>query len=536
MDGSGNFEWVNEGFTSLYGLTFEQFLLKRGGNIFECANTEEILNQLNKCISEKETVSYEFHYVYENGNHVWAQTTITPILNDDGEIAKLIAIDSDITNLKNAEQEILKHKSEIEAQRDYSEKQKEYIELQNIELEKHHSNLEQLVNERTAELELAKNHAEESDRLKSAFLANMSHEIRTPMNAIVGFSNFLKDADLTIEEKEEYVHQINSNSDTLLHLIDDILDLSKIEAGQLTINNKSFDINKLLTNLDEVFHEKLNKQYNKNIQLRLVQGYNESSLDIFSDQLRVQQIISNLIDNAIKFTDSGYVEYGYLLIEDANKPRISIYVKDTGIGLSPDQISHIFNRFTKVENFKKFYRGTGLGLAICKNLANLLSGEIAVESELGKGSTFYFTLPFNNIKSIPDTKTKSESKQVSNYNWSGKTILIAEDEKSNFRLLEVMLNKTNLIIIHAVDGIDAIQKFENNAIDLILMDIKMPIMNGLDATREIKKRKSTVPIVAQTAYAMQDDEKMSINAGCNEYISKPITQQKLFSLLSKYLS
>jgi len=225
-----------------------------------------------------------------------------------------------------------------------------------------------------------------------------------------------------------------------------------------------------------------------------------------------------------------------LLDEDNKNPRIKFYVKDTGIGLSPDQISHIFDRFTKVENFKKFYRGTGLGLAICKNLANLLNGEIGVESEPEKGSTFYFTLPLANTGIISDSKTTVDSKQVSNHNWSGKTILIAEDEKSNFRLLQAMLNKTNLNIIHAVDGFDAIQKFENNPIDLILMDIKMPVMDGLEATREIKKRKSSIPIIAQTAYAMQDDEKMSLDAGCDEYISKPITQQKLFSLLSKYLS
>ena len=536
MDGQGNFEWVNEGFTYMYGLTFDEFLAKRGRNIFECTSTPEILRELTKCITEKETVTYEFHYKDGLNKNVWAQTTITPILDEKNNIVKLIAIDSDITSLKIAEQEIFQHKTEIEAQRDYTKQQNEFIEQQNIELEKHRTNLEQLVLERTSELEIAKEHAEESDRLKSAFLANMSHEIRTPMNAIVGFSNLLKQSEIAKEEKEEFIQQITLNSNTLLNLIDDILNISKIEAGLLTITKKSFNINKLLSNLFEVFSEQKNNLYNKPIDLKLVLGVNDPNFEIYSDSLRIQQVITNLVDNALKFTDKGCIEYGYFLINEANASILKFYVKDTGIGLEDKQRDQIFNRFIKIENYQKLYRGAGLGLAICKNLVSLLDGEIYVESEFNVGSVFYFTIPIIiNLEDKKEINSNSELKNEFYYSWPGKTVLIAEDENSNFRLLQVILKNSNLTIIRAFDGNDAVVKFENNTIDLILMDIKMPVMDGLEATRLIRQTNLTVPIIAQTAYAMQDDEKLGLEAGCTEYISKPIRPDNLLHLLNKYL-
>jgi PAS domain S-box-containing protein len=535
MDSQGNFEWVNEGFTNLYGLRFEEFLNKRGENIFECTSSPEILRELHKCINEKKTISYEFFYEDDADKKIWAQTTITPILDERNNIVNLIAIDSDITKLKLAEQEIIQHKSEIEAQRDFSEQQKEFIEQQNRELEKHRTRLEQLVRERTSELEIAKEHAIESDRLKSAFLANMSHEIRTPMNAIIGFSNLLKDPEITKEEKDEFTHQITLNSNTLLQLIDDIIDISKIEAGQLIFEKKYFNVNSLLKELLVTFLQKKNSIYNKEIDLRLQPEIENSSFIIFTDPLRLQQVISNLVDNALKFTDQGFVEIGYTLEENSSFPMIRFYVKDSGIGLTQEQQKLIFNRFTKIENDKnKLYRGTGLGLVISKNIVTLLGGQIYVESELNQGSNFNFTIPNNNDFGETEIKVANPTKAFE-YNWIGKTILIAEDEKSNFRFLEVLLKRTNVNIIRAVNGLEAIYFFKNDKIDLILMDIKMPVMDGLEATREIKKLNRDIPIIALTAYAMQNDSNICLDAGCNDYVSKPISSDKLFLVVDKYL-
>jgi PAS domain S-box-containing protein len=535
MDSDGNYEWINEGFTNMYGLSFDDLIGEKGKSIFEITNSIEVLREIHHCISEKETVSYEALYDRDPENKVWTQTTLTPILNEKKEIVKLISIDSDITNLKIAEQEIIQQKSEIEAQQEFTEKQKDLIEQQNRELEKHRTRLEQLVHERTAELEVAKEHAEESDKLKSAFLANMSHEIRTPMNAIIGFSNLLKEPDLTPEFKEEFIQQIAHNSNTLLQLIDDIIDISKIEAGQLSIDKKAFDINSLLYEILITFSQKKNTFYSKNVDLKLKTEIENSAFIIYSDPFRIQQVISNLLDNALKYTDEGFVEFGYSIEKNSNVQQIKFYVKDCGIGLSHDQQKFIFNRFTKIENDKsKLYRGAGLGLVISKNLVELLGGQIFVESELNQGSIFYFTVP--NYNSAIENKTRG-SNQIhgQEFNWANKTVLIAEDEKSNFRFLEVLLKKTHINIIPATNGLEAIDAFKNNKIDLILMDIKMPIMDGLDATRAIKKLNGEIPIIALTAYAMQNDSDVCKEAGCNSYISKPVSQDKLFSTINKFL-
>ncbi|MHC1703295.1 MAG: response regulator [Tenuifilaceae bacterium] len=536
MDSKGNFEWVNEGFTHLYGLTLNEFLVKRGKNIFDCTSDPEIISQLNKCIREKKTINYEFFYKTEAGKNVWVQTTITPIIDDNNLIDKLIAIDSDITKLKLAEEEIIQHKNELETHRDFTEQQKMFIEQQNVELEQHRTRLEDLVRERTSELVIAKEHAEESDRLKSAFLANMSHEIRTPMNAIIGFSNLLNSSEISEAEKEEFTQQIALNSTTLLQLIDDIIDVAKIESGQLTVQKKNFDINSVLSEIYTVFSKKKDSIYNKEIELRLKVGSENSPFIVYSDPLRIQQVISNLVDNALKFTDHGFVEFGYVIENKVEGSLVKFYVKDTGIGLSNDQQKLIFNRFTKVENDKnKLYRGTGLGLVISKNVVNLLGGQINVESEPNRGSTFYFTIP-NNKQSEDANPKKENIIKLQTPNWSNKTILIAEDENSNFRYLEVLLKKTNVKILRAQNGNEAIDVFMKNRIDLVLMDIKMPIMDGLEATREIKKINDDVPIIAQTAYAMQNDDTNCIEAGCSDYISKPIRPERLMPLLEKFLS
>jgi len=522
MDNEGHLLWVNDGLTRLYGYTKEEFYASQLTDIYEASSASKIGAAIQECIENKHSVEYESTAKTKFGNIIYIQTTITPILNSAGEIEKLVAIDSNITKLKEAEYEIIQKNEEITSQKE--------------EIENHRNHLERIVNERTIQLEISKNKAEESDRLKSAFLANMSHEIRTPMNAIIGFSSLLKAQDVNEIDKEEIINLIVNNGNSLLQLIDDIIDTAKIEAGQMTIKKKQCDINQLLTELHIIFQQKKTTLGLTDLDLRMKLGFDSPSFYIHTDPFRVQQVITNLIDNALKFTENGFVEFGYIIDSSQPMPNIKFYVKDTGIGLTQEEQKLIFARFAKIENNNtKLYRGAGLGLAICNSIAKLLDGEIYVESEKNHGSTFFFTIPIEVIVSQKE-RIKSTQKNFMEYNWTGKTLLVAEDEDSNYRLIEVLLKGTNVRILRAENGKEAIEKFSENSIDLVLMDIKMPVMDGLKATQEIKKISRDIPIIAQTAYAMENDEKICLESGCDDYISKPILQDKLFEMLNKYLS
>jgi len=408
--------------------------------------------------------------------------------------------------------------------------QNEEIKSQKDELENHRNHLEKLIEERTLELKIAKEKAEESDRLKSSFLANMSHEIRTPMNAIIGFTNLLDEPHYEHTDKNEFKKHITHNCYTLLHLIDDIIDIAKIEAGQLKIKKRNSNINTILQELLDTFNTHKLAIQKEHIKISIKNSPDDTQISLYTDPVRLQQILSNLIDNALKYTESGKIEFGYIL-EDK---LIKFYVSDTGIGLSADQQKRIFNRFIKLEdNKEKLYRGAGLGLAISKNLVSLLGGEIGVKSELHVGSTFYFTIP--NIKDLDATVQLSPPEKKTPY-WPGKTILIAEDENSNFAYFKMLLSKTKANILHAITGNEAIELTNNQSVDVVLMDIKMPEMDGLEATRIIKSKNKNLPIIATTAFAMEDDDKTCLEAGCDTYISKPINEEKLLETIGRFLN
>ncbi len=429
---------------------------------------------------------------------------------------------------------ILEMNEELRQQKEEIASQAELLTATNKELEKHQLHLELLVKERTAELEIAKDKAEESDRLKSAFLANMSHEVRTPMNAIIGFSSLLDDDELTEKEKKEYIRHIIINSNSLLHLIEDIVNVSIIESGELNIFKQNININKLFDDLIQVYALKIESIKEKEIEINHnITEINKPFL-LFTDGTRLQQILTNLIENAIKFTEKGTIKIGYEQVVNQNKKYIRFFVSDTGIGMTEKQKGILFKRFSKADESKeKLYRGAGLGLNLCKNLVELLGGKIWAESEFNHGSTFFFELPFeiSDTDYAPGMNLKDMQQNMAD----GKTILIAEDEESNFKLLEAILSKTNTKILHANNGQEAIEMVKNNHIDLILMDIKMPVMNGLEATKIIKSMGLNIPIIAQTAFAFETDEKTSYNSGCDAYISKPILHPKLMDLLAQFL-
>jgi signal transduction histidine kinase len=417
---------------------------------------------------------------------------------------------------------------EYYARRDFFLNQK--IDLQKDAVEEINRNLEIIVEERTKELVEAKNKAEQSDRLKSAFLANMSHEIRTPMNAIIGFANFLTEAE-DEEERIECCQLIIENGNHLLSLINDIIDISKIEAGMLELSKSEFVLNDLIQEVLRIFQNDQNVKI-KDLKISCNNGLDSTDSIIYSDRKRLKQILINLINNACKFTDQGYVEFGYNL----HSELLIFYVKDTGRGIELEKQKFIFERFMQgaLDNTPD-HDGSGLGLAISKSFVKLFGGEIWFESEKGIGSVFYFTLQFD--RGIGSTYNQDKIKfEIMDDKWKDKVILIAEDVATNYILLQKFLRKTGATLIWAKNGQEAVDECRtNNNIDLVLMDIRMPIMNGIDATKQIKAINIDLPVIAQTAYAMDGDGERSRQAGCDDYISKPIILSEFMAMIEKYL-
>jgi signal transduction histidine kinase len=401
----------------------------------------------------------------------------------------------------------------------------EYIAL-NEEL-KNGLNRIQKINE---ELVISKIKAEESDKLKSAFLANMSHEIRTPLNGIMGFSSLLKDPDLPREKAERFIHIIDSSGQQLLNIINDILDISKIEAGQMSISLEVANVNEILQELLQQFTIEAES---KNLNLILNSDHLDENIVIHTDENRLRQVFCNLLSNAIKFTSKGKIEFG-LSMKDH---QIEFYVKDSGIGIALDDQSIIFEPFRKLESTKsQLYGGTGLGLAISKAWVEKLGGNLRLQSDPNQGSTFLFTIPYpENTESNNQTFTQSTSSPVDNS--KQKTVLVAEDEIFNFYYIEELLKPLKVKTLHAKNGLEAVEMAKSNPeISLILMDIRMPEMDGLEATRLIKKMRPLLPVIAQTAYASIEDRENAKASGFDYYLSKPIVRELFTEVIGKYLN
>lgn len=368
------------------------------------------------------------------------------------------------------------------------------------------------------ELRNAKNKAEESDRLKSAFLANMSHEIRTPLNAIVGFSTLLTQIE-SDEEKDEYINIINSNNELLLQLINDVLDLAKIEAGTLEFIESEVNVNQLLSDIEQTSRIKAASGVEVSFDNKL------PYCTLHTDKNRLAQVITNFINNAIKFTETGSIRFGYRY---QNK-ELYFYVSDTGCGIAEDEKERIFSRFVKLNSFAQ---GTGLGLSICQMILKKMGGTIGVESIQGKGSTFWFTLPETIISKTKTVEKKPEQTAILS-NKGKATLLIAEDNESNFILIGTILKEYNLI--HARNGLEAVELYHLYHPDMILMDLKMPIMDGYEATAKIREENKDIPIIAVTAFAFAEDEQRVKQSGFDGYASKPIKANELKQIINKYL-
>ena len=443
----------------------------------EHENAEKFHRDDLELIRTRERMEMQETYVTATGETRIVQTlkTLVPL---EGRAPLIIGISWDITNMQNIEQELVQ----------------------------------------------ARIKAEQSDRLKTAFLANMSHEIRTPLNAIVGFSRLMTIAD-NAEDEKLYSDIINQNSEILLQLINDILDLAKIEAGTLEYIRYPMDLGELCRNVYEMHKDRVQTG------VVLILDNKDTSLIINEDQNRIMQVVTNLITNAIKFTFKGEIRFGFEVREE----YIDFYVKDTGMGISEEKIKMIFERFVKLNTF---VQGTGLGLAICRVIVEKLGGEITAESKLNEGSTFRFTIPYKAGKKCPESEKATKCPESGSTEprkvLQRRTVLVAEDVDSNFLLLKTLLGK-RCNLLWAKNGEDAVNQFKEHQPDLILMDIKMPHMDGLEATRLIRSYSKEVPIVALTAFAFESDKDRAIEAGCDDFLTKPVSQNALEKVLDKYV-
>ena len=425
------------------------------------------------------------------------------------------------------------------------------LDSRNNEIAEANINLETKVVERTIELVQAKEHAEQSDKLKTAFLTNMSHEIRTPMNGILGFAQLLKKPGLAGEKQQEYIEIIKVSSDRMLNIINDIVDISKIEAGINDINITESDINEQTDFIYSFFKPQAQI---KGLAFSCKNGLPSNEAVISTDNEKLYAILTNLVKNAIKFSDSGSIEFGYNLVQTKHAlsqketeteaetrhalPLLQFYVKDTGIGIPADRQQAIFDRFVQADIADVMaFQGAGLGLSISKAYVEMLGGKIWVESEEGKGSTFYFTIPYNSVKGknaeIVEVLPIDEPE---NYKRNLK-ILIAEDDFTSGVFINLALKGFGKQILQVTTGLAAVETIRQNPdIDLIMMDVKMPKMDGYQATREIRQFNKNVIIIAQTAYALIHEREKAMEAGCNDYISKPLSVDLLKALVQKYFS
>lgn len=503
---------ANNGFTQIFGYTEAEILGKTSREI----NMWHDYNERSLFVHTLQTKGILEHFETKfnaKSGKVVDGLVFSSIIDLEGE-PHAITITRDITERKRYEQLILEKTNEIEAQNE------EYQQLN-----------EELI-QTNEELLEAKERAEQSDRLKTAFLQNMSHEIRTPMNAIMGFSDLLTEQYNNKAKLEQYAQIISQRSADLLNIINEILDVAKIESGQFPVNIEDCNLSILFSELSLFFKEYQLRQNKQSVAFSFDVNNISPSTVIRADKGKLKQILINLIGNAFKFTDHGEIKVGCRF---ENNQELMFYVSDTGIGIPINKQNFIFERFAQLEAVPgRLFGGTGLGLSIVKGLIDLLGGKIWIESVLHKGSTFYFTIPCEVNQHHAAQELLPDHSPA--FNFSGKSVLIVEDDEFNADYLKEVLDGTGIEIIHTLYGDNAIQIAKSRKLNMVLMDIQLPDMDGYSVTRVIHKSKPELKIIAQTAYAAIDDRNKAIDAGCIDYISKPIKRNALLELINKYIS
>jgi PAS domain S-box-containing protein len=484
---NGEIEYANPKFVETTGYTIEEVVGKNPRFLKSDYTSSNEYGELWQTLKIGKEWHGEFHNKRKDGSFFWESATISPIINAQGESTHFIAIKEDITERKIAEQELIN----------------------------------------------AKLRAEESDRLKLAFLANMSHEIRTPMNGILGFTELLKAPQLTGKKQQEYINIIEKSGKRMLNIINDIISISKVESGQIEVKLSETDVNEQINYIHNFF--KLEAKQ-KGIHLKINKELPKKNKFIKTDSEKLYAILTNLIKNAIKFTNEGYIEFGC----EKKEGNLEFYVKDSGIGISDEQKKIVFERFRQAnDSISRSHEGSGLGLAISKAYVEILGGKIWVESEEGKGSAFYFTLPyqleFEHKEKKVVQQTNSDVKEENKIN--NLKVLIVEDDDISKLLITIAVKPFSKEILKVSNGIEAIEACRNNPdIDLVMMDINMPEMGGYEATKQIREFNKDLVIIAQTANGMQSDRDEAIASGCTDYISKPINIIKLSKLIHNYFN
>ncbi|GEM_PF-974062 len=490
----GRIEFVNPKFTEMTGYISDEIIGKVARILKPGSTSPELHQKIWETILSGKEWKGEFISKKKSGVQYWESISVSPIMDWEGSITNFILITEDISDRKNM----------------------------------------------IKELTSSRDQAEESDKLKSAFLANMSHEIRTPMNSIIGFADLLSDPELTVADRKRFTQIIKSRSNDLMHLVNDLLELSRIESGNAVIVQERVALNDIIDEIQTIFLQKLHSIDNKDIELSFSKPLSDDQAIINSDVYVVKQVFSNLIDNAIKFTSHGVIHFGYL---PPKANEITCFVSDTGVGISNKNQQVIFEHFRQAEMTDPHkYGGTGLGLSICKGSLALCGGRIWVESDPGEGSTFYFTLPFKPmaksgyepIKAIVTELPRED--QQGQFLWTGKRLLLVEDEETNLEFLKVILKKKQPELICIKTAFELRNLYSDlETFDIILLDLRLPDAEGWDLVREIKDRRPDLPVIAQTAYAMSSDRQKCLEKGFDNFISKPINREILIKMISGYL-
>ena len=385
---------------------------------------------------------------------------------------------------------------------------------------------------KTDELVRARERAENSDRIKTAFLTNLSYEIRNPMNTIMGFTEIINMPETSEEKKKEYSNLIVRKGREMLSLVDDVIELAKYEAGQIAATRSEVNVAKLFHETQDYFNKEKKRLDKENILIVVQTPGNEKAPVIISDPSRLQQVFSILLENALQHTDKGYVQFGY---EWKDNKNITFYVRDTGSGIHKDDQKNIFTRYKSVEFTPRKTPGSGLGLSLAKCVVDVLGGKIWLESEPGNGAVFYFSIPCLKAEKTTLPEDKIPNGKLTNINWKNKVILVVDDDEVNFQFIEAVLSETQAQVIHASNGLQALELMGSiNKIDTVLMDLKMPEMNGYDACVAMKKIKK-VPVIAQTAFAFTEVREKTIQLGFDGFIAKPIDIKQLLSVINKHM-